>query len=164
MKLLSIRRVRISLLCFFVASVQFASAQYDQESYELLQTNPAKFREIQAANPGRSLNLKGADLSGMDLSGMNLSNADLSYCQLENTNLRAANLSHANLIGAKLMRADLTQANLAYADLNKANATGAIFKEASLKNTTTDFLMVQVGHQLVNAYVDPNGTVLPLAK
>lgn len=150
--------------CIFLFSAQIVSAQYDNQSYELLKSNPEAFRTKLLENPDFVLNFKGADLRGMDLSRMRLIGADLSYSQLEGVSLKESDLTNVSLIGAKIMKTDFSRANLSYTNFNKSNATGAIFKDAIFKNTVTEYLLIQVGHQLNPAYITSEGIVSPITK
>jgi uncharacterized protein YjbI with pentapeptide repeats len=148
----------------FLFTFNSLNAQYDVATYELIKNNPEAFRSKLKANPTFQINLRGADLRGLDLSQMSLIGADFSYCQLEGVSFKESDLTNASFIGAKIMKADFSRANLTSADLNKTNATGAVFKESMLKNTITQYLMIQDGYQLNPAYITTEGLVAPIIK
>ena len=73
---------------------------------------------------GRSMDLRGADLSYADMSG-----ARLRWAMLDN-----ANLSHADLSGADLRSARLDNANLIHADLSNVRTAGTFLRNANLSH------------------------------
>lgn len=151
------------LMLFFVLS-HVSYSQYDVAAYNLLISNPDAFRAQLLANPGTPVNLKKANLNGVDLSRMELSGADLSYCQLEGANLKESNLTNAILIGSNIKNADFSRTNLTHTDFSRTNATGANFKDAFLKETLLEYLLIQEVHQLNPAKINPNGEVVPKTK
>ncbi len=108
------------------------------------------------ANPGKRLDLSGANLRGAvlidavlrdaNLSGANLRRADLRGAVLIDAVLRDANLSGADLRGAVLIDAVLRDANLSGADLRKAvlrnaDLSGAVLpKVIKIENLFTEIL------------------------
>ncbi|MEV4219096.1 pentapeptide repeat-containing protein [Nonomuraea sp. NPDC049725] len=91
-------------------------------------------RHVEADDPIRSLNLRGADLRGVDLTDVDaeLSSADLTDVNFSGAHLRDVDLSYAILAGADLEGADLRSANLAFADLCDANLRNANLSHADL--------------------------------
>jgi len=97
----------------------------DQEHLNMLAAGPERVREWIAANPGRRLDLAGAQLPSYNFA----------HWFLENANFQSANLEGARFNSAILRNADLSSANLAGATLGKANFTGANLDRALLTNT-----------------------------
>ena len=93
---------------------------------------------------GRSMDLRGADLSYADMSGArldsamlnnaNLSHADLSGARLDRAKIKNANLTHANLSGARLDFTHLHKSNLSNANLRHVVVDVSFLRNANLSH------------------------------
>jgi len=108
---------------------------------------------------GKSLSLKGFDLSGanlssIDLSGADLEDANLSYTQLWNTNLTDAKLIRANFRGATIQGAKFIRANMHSALFTDARIKKSDFSEALLRRTNFSKVRILEDCNWANTKID----------
>ena len=116
---------------------------------ELLRDGATAIRRWRRENPGKQLDLRGADIGSQrgreSLIGVDLSDADLAGANLQGVRLMEADLSRANFSGADLAGANLQGVHLMKADLSNANLSGAIVERAGMHGANLD------GAKLVDA-------------
>jgi len=102
----------------------------NSEHLAKLKEGVGPWKDWRKANPEKT-----ADLSGADLSKAYLVRAELGFARLNGANLSRAHLNLADLYRADLSGADLTQADLSGSDLSGANLNSADLSGAHLNET-----------------------------
>ena len=120
----------------------------DAEQLDILKQGVDRWNQWRSENPGRKIDLSGADLHRVAVDGSTVSEAagqfngvDLSQANLSEARLRGVWLEGANLCGADLRKADLsttflTGARLAEANLWAANLRVAMLRGADLRDAS----------------------------